>query len=138
MPPVYTPNVKLAKPAVGDAQWGSTMLNPDLDTLDGLTAIGSLAVSATEVPSTTLNVRVAAGLFKNSTGHIISYAGALTFALVASATAYLYLTDTGTLTTGTAWPAAGTNFVPLAIVVTSGSAITSVTDQRLCFVAGMF
>jgi len=125
----YTPNTKLAKPAANDTGW-DVPLNANAATLDGMTAIGALCVSTHETPSASLNVDVSAGLFISSTGAVVTYAGVTSQAIPAGATRYLYLTDAGVLTLGTAWPTA-TQHVPLAVVVAGASAIASVTDARI-------
>lgn len=126
----YTSKVGFAKPANNDSGWDTT-LNADLDMIDALTPVGSLAVQLKEVPSASLNVKVAAGSYEKADGTIVSYAGTSSFAVTASGTRYLYLTDAGTLTDGASWPA--TAHVRLAVVVTGGSTITSITDARIPF-----
>lgn len=133
MATTFTSNTKLGKPASGDTLWGTTVYNPNFDVIDAFAAIGPLAVSLTEVPSASLNVRVAAGTYVKAAGTIGTYAGTSSQAVTLSSTKYLYLTDTGTLTVGSAWPTGGTNHVRLAIVVTGVSTITSITDARMCF-----
>ena len=52
-------------------------------------------------------------------------------AVTASATNYVYLRNSGTLTVNiTGWPSAPTLYVPLAVVVAGSAAITSVTDAQ--------
>lgn len=129
----YTSKNNFAKPALNDTGWNTT-LNANLDQVDTVAAVGGLAVALTEVPSASLNVKVAAGTFRASTGTIVSYAGTSSQALTASNTNYVYLTDAGTLTVSTsAFP--GTAHVRLATVVVGGSTVTSITDSRLPFVS---
>jgi len=84
-------------------------------------------------PNGGLNVRVTAGVIWRV------FAGAATrqdnagqpssdLAVDPSATSYIYLGPTGTVTKGSEWPS--TPHLPLAEVVCSGSAITSITDKR--------
>lgn len=126
----YTTRAQIGKPANGDSGWDAT-LNAALDRLDGLAGVGPLCVTLAEVPSASLNVAVSSGTFVDSTGAYVSYAGTASFAIDASSTRYVWLTDGGTLTKGSAWPSAGTKHVRLATVVTGGSTITSVTDSRV-------
>ena len=60
MSTTYTTNTNLGKPALGDTGW-STPLNSNCDALDALAPVGGLAVALHEVPSASLNVKVAAG-----------------------------------------------------------------------------
>src|SRR4051794_18889878 len=96
----YTANARLQKPAVADRNW-DVPVNANVDALDALNPVGTLVVTTTETPSTTLNVRVTPGSFKKADGTIVAYAGTTSIALTASATNYLYLTDAGALTVNT-------------------------------------
>ncbi len=90
MSTIYTPNLKLGQPAISDAGWGAT-LNTDLSALDALAPIGALAVTLHEVPSTSLNVTVAAGSYVQQDGTIGTYAGASSQAVTTAMTNYIYL-----------------------------------------------
>jgi hypothetical protein len=126
----YTTNARLTKQAVGDRGW-ATALNSNSDTLEALTPVTALLVQPTGIPNTTLGITVAAGVFLDAARVLTSYAGG-SITLAASSTVYVWLTDAGVLSSGTAWPTA-TNYVPLAVVVTGASTITSVTDARVPF-----
>ena len=128
MATTYTTNARLQMPGTADRSWDAP-INANAVALDSLTAIGSLVVTATETPSATLNVRVTAGGYGMANGTIGSFAGAATFAVPASATTFLWLTDAGVLTAGAAFPA--TAHVRLAQVVAGPTTITQVTDQRV-------
>jgi len=133
MSTTYTPNTKFAQAALGDTGW-STPMNANTTLLDGLAPIGSLAVTLTEVPSASLNVKVAAGNYVNQDGTVTAYAGASSTAMTASSTNYLYLdlTSSGALTVNTTgFPA--TAHVRLAVVVAGSGAITSIADARIAF-----
>jgi hypothetical protein len=130
----YTTNNALAKPATGDTNWGAT-LNGDLDQLDVLGAIGPLAVAPHEVPSASLNVRVAAGSFRKADGTVVSYAGAASQAMTASATNYVYLTDAGVLTVVTTGFPAATSIVRLAVVTAGASTIAAIADARIPWIS---
>lgn len=132
MASTYTTNAGLAKPGTNDSGWGTT-LNGDIDQLDGLSAIGNGAVKPTEIPSASLNVRVAACSFiKRSDGSVVTTTATASQAMTGSATNYVYLTATGTLTVNTSgFPGTGTAHVRLAVVVAGVSTITSITDARL-------
>jgi hypothetical protein len=125
----FTSNLNLQMPGTADRNW-DIPLNANTAALDQQAALGTLAVSPTEIPSASLNVKVSAGSFRKGDGNLISFAGASTLAMSANATNYVYLTDSGTLTVNTTgWPTG--NIVQLAKVITGPSAITSITDQRL-------
>jgi hypothetical protein len=132
MSTTYTSNVKLGKPALGDTGW-STPLNANCDALDGLAPVGGLAVTLTEVPSASLNVKVAAGNYIQQDGTVASYAGASSQAITASTTKVLYLdlTASGALSVAASYPSAA--HVRLATVVAGSPTISSVTDNRICF-----
>jgi hypothetical protein len=135
----YTPNVQLAMPAAGDRTW-NVPVNANAQALDALAPVGALAVITTEVPSATLNVRVATGNYQKQDGTIGQYAGSSSQTMTASATNYLYLdlTNSGNMVVNTTgFPA--TAHVRLATVVAAVSTITSITDARVAFsVIGAF
>lgn len=134
MPDQYTPNLGLVLMARGDLNWDTT-LNSQLTTLDALGALGQLAVSPTEFPSTTLRVKVSAGTYQQASGTAVSYSGTAALVLTANSSNYLYLTDAGVLTTSTTnWPT-GVNVVRLAIVLTGAAAVNSVIDSRCPYVS---
>lgn len=132
MSTTYTPALSLGKPAMGDTAW-NVPLNATIDALDALAPIGGLAVTPTEIPSTTLNVKVAAGNYRKSSGAVGSYAGTTSRAIAASSTKVLYLDSSGTLQVASAYPTSGAH-VRLASIVTGTSSITSITDQRIAAV----
>jgi hypothetical protein len=130
----YTAGIGLAEPANNDLLWGAT-LNANLTLLDAQAALGALAVQALEHPSTSLNIKVSAGVFRKSDGTLATYAGTASFAVTTAATNYLYLSDSGTLTASTtAFPTTG-NVVRLATVVAGATTITSVADARVPWIA---
>jgi len=106
-------------------------INTRVDTLDALAPIGGLAVTLAEVPSTTLNVAVAAGKYRQQDGTVGSYAGVATQAITTATTKVLYLdlTAAGVLTVAAAYPT--TAHVRLATVVAGATTITSITDDRV-------
>lgn len=129
MADTYTTNLRLRRPGTGDRNWDVPLV-ADLDALDGQTALGCGAVVPVETPSATLNVKVAASLYRDAAGVVQSYAGTSSQAMTASSTNYLYLTNAGTLTVNTTGFPATIPHVRLASVVAGGSTITSVSDQR--------
>jgi hypothetical protein len=135
----YTPNVQLAMPAPGDRTW-NVPVNGNAQVLDALAPVGALVVVTTEVPSTTINVHVAAGSYLKQDGTIGMYAGSVSQAMTASTTNYLYLdlTNSGVLVVNTSgFPT--TAHVRLATVVAGPSSITSIGDARVAFyVVGSF
>lgn len=128
----YTPNIALAMPASGDRSW-NIALNANCSTLDALAPVSNLAVTTTEIPSASLNVHVAPGSFVKQDGTIGTFAGSISQALLASATWVLYLdgTNSWALTVQSAYPT--TPHVRLATVVTGLATITSIVDNRQCF-----
>jgi hypothetical protein len=118
----------LQKPSTADRNW-DVPLNANLDYLDGMTAIGGLVVTITETPSSSLNIRVSPGNYRRGDGTIGAFVGLSSLALPASATRSIWLTDSGVLTTGSAFPA--TLHVRLSSVTTGPSSILAVTDQRI-------
>ncbi len=129
MPTTYTGRKKLVKPARSAANW-NTQVDANWDAID-LEESGSLFVSRAETPSASLNVAVSAGSFIDSAGAVVVYAGTSSFATTLSRTNYLWLTEAGVLTEGTAFPSAGTNVVRLAVVVSGATTITSITPARI-------
>jgi hypothetical protein len=132
----YSANLKLGKPAIADTGWGP-VITGDLDSLDALAPVGSLAVSTHEQPSTTLHVDIAAGSFVKQDGSIGTYAGVSNQAIGTGLTRVLYLdgASSWTLTVAAAYPS--TPHIRLATVVAGATTIMSVTDDRQCFpVAG--
>lgn len=99
------------------------------DMLDAVNSLGALAVRLAEYPSASLDVNVLPGDYRKADGTVGSYAGVAPQTLAASGTRYLWLTNAGALTVGSAWPTSGF-YLPLAVVVVGASTITSVTDAR--------
>jgi hypothetical protein len=128
----YTPNAKLAMPAIGDTGW-AVPVNGNCALLDALSPVGGLAVTTKEVPSASLNVAVAAGTYIKQDGTIGTFAGAPSQPVGASSTKVLYLdlTNAGALTVAAAYPA--TAHVRLATVVAGATSISSIADNRQCF-----
>lgn len=91
-------------------------------------------VSAKENPSTSLNIKVAAGNWADSgDATITNYAGTGSYTLGASTTTFVYLDSGGTLASSTSsFPATSTH---LATVITGASTVTSVQDNRTVFTA---
>src|SRR5262245_36718059 len=129
----YTSKVRLAKPGTSDTGWGP-LITGDLDALDELGPVGGLVVATAKTPSASLNVRVAAGKFADQSGAVQSYTGTPSQVVAANSTKVLYLDGAAgwALTFGTAYPS--TPHVRLATVVTGSSTVTSITDDRQCFV----
>lgn len=128
----YTPNTQLAMPATGDRNW-NVPVNANAQLLDALSPVGALAAITNEVPSSSLNARVAAGSYQKQDGTIGIYAGTSSQAIAASSTKVLYLdlTAGGALVVAASYPT--TAHVRIATVVTGTSSITSITDNRVAF-----
>ncbi len=129
MPSTYTVNVGLAIPALNEPAWNAT-LDANRAMLDALGSVGPLCVDVAQHPSTTLNVRVAAGSYQKADGTLASYAGTSSFGCTASQTNSVYLTDAGVLTKATTGFPAG-NIVRLAVVIAGSTTVTSVADARV-------
>ena len=128
MATTYTQNTRLARPGPADRDW-NIPLNANADAIDALAPLGGLCVATTEIPSATLNVQAAAGRYQRRDGTIGVFEGA-SIPLAANATTHVYLTDAGVPTTSTTGLPT-TSHVPLAVVVTGASTVTSVTDLRV-------
>jgi hypothetical protein len=129
----YRADTNLRKPGYNDSTW-NVPLDLNFDDLDASPLYGGLCCSLTEVPSSSLNVKVAPGRFRKADGTLNTFAGSSSQALTASATNSVYLTDAGVLTVSTAgWP---TVFhVPLAVAVCGTGTVTSLTDSRVPLVS---
>jgi hypothetical protein len=124
-------------PAPGDRTW-NVPVNGNAQIVDAINAVGDLCVTTHEVPSASLLINVAGGLFLGASNQVNTYAGAISQPVTASATTSIYLTNAGVLSfSTTGFPAPPTLYVPLAVVVAGVSTITSITDARVAFtVAG--
>ena len=130
----FTANLGLQKPSVSDRNW-DIPLNANSDLLDANLALSNLLVLPTEFPSQSLQVRVNPGRFRKSDGTFLSFAGFGAVPLPASAITNLWLTESGQVGTGAAFPQ--TIHVPLATVATSAASVTSWSDARVqCFAGG--
>jgi hypothetical protein len=119
-----TDNIGLTKPDLGETGWDVT-LNANADLLDAY--IGPLGVRPAEVPSTSLNVAVAAGAYQKQDETVASFDGNPSCTVDANSTTMLWLTEDGTLSSGSDWPTAGTFHVRLAVIVSDDTTITGVT-----------
>lgn len=134
MATTFSANARLQKPGASDRQW-DVPINANTDALDAMTAIGSLAATATETPSASLNVRVAPGAYIKPDGSVGTFAGAPAVAVPAATTTLLWLDGSGALALGPAFPA--TAHLRLARVVAGPAAIERVGDARVqCATAG--
>jgi hypothetical protein len=131
----YTGNLKLGKPAVADRSW-NLVLNANADQLDALAPVAGLCVSPLEMPSVSLNVRVAPGSYRRKDGTAGTFAGAASFTLAASQSTSLFLSDDGVLLASTSgYPT--TACVRLATVTTGPATVFILKDDRLvCGVVG--
>jgi phage-related tail protein len=129
----YTPNIQLAMPAIGDTGW-AVPVNGNCTILDSVAAVGALAITTTEVPSASLNIHVAAGMYEKQDGSVVTFAGVVSEPVTASTSSYVYLdlTNSGNLAIATSgWPT--TAHVRLALVVAGSATIASVIDQRVAY-----
>jgi len=128
LPSTFTANALLQKPATADRFW-DVPLNANADFLDGLAPIGRLLATPTESPSISLNVRVTSGSYRKGDGTIGIFPGVSSYALPASSTLVLWLTDSGVLSTSASFP--NSSHVRIATVVTGTSSIQSIVDERV-------
>lgn len=129
MSTTFTSGLGLGQPATNDTGWG-TVLNTNFSMLEA-SALGGLAVSLHENPSTSLAIAVKAGSYRKADGTIGTHAGSSSTTVAASSTTSVYLTDAGTLTQSTSGFPATLKHVRLAVVVSGSTTITSVTDSRV-------
>jgi hypothetical protein len=134
MATTYTPNIKIAYPAIGDLNWGLTE-NGNAVYLDAqFSPLSGLAVTFHEgQTSSSLLVDIAPGTFVTQDGAVNTYAGITSYSIAASSTKVLYLDGAASwaLAAGASYPA--TAHIRLATVVSGGSALTSITDNRQSF-----
>lgn len=129
MATTYSLRAKFAKPGPAEREW-NIPLNANSDALDDLAPIGGLCTTPAERPSTTLRIQVGSGSFQRRDGTVGVFEGATPIILLANSTSYVYLTDSGFLTTSTSgFPA--TSHVPLAVASTGTSTVDKVTDVRV-------
>lgn len=129
MPTQYTDD-NLPSWQEGDEHWHQPVIDLVL-ALAGRTPIASLLVLPLERPSTTRNVRIRPGTFKNAAGIMVSVAQQ-TLLLPDNATNLVWLTNVGLPAYGAAWPAA-TDIIPLATVTTAAGVVIGVADMRVSF-----
>lgn len=132
MPNTATTRFKLIKPAVG-ADYPA-LVDAWIDTIDA-SVLGGLLVAPTAVDltsgaSTSLFVNVTDGTYEKSDGTIQTYAGSSSNAVAASTTNFVYLDDSGTVNINTTGFPTGSNYIPLAQVVTNSTIVTSILDCR--------
>lgn len=125
----FTPRMGIPIVPYGYGTW-TTPWAAQMNAIDGI-AVGAIAVTFTEQPSASLNVKVASGSYRTAAGGIGSYAGTASQGMTSGSTNYVYLTDTGTLTVSTSSFPTSTNYVALAIVVAGSTTITSIADARV-------
>jgi len=130
MATTYTTNVRLQKPSTADRRW-DVPLNANSDYLDGLAAVGGLAFTSLEAPSVSLNGRISPGAYLKSDGSLGTFAGASSLALGANSTWLVWLSDSGLVISGPAFPSAP--HVRLAQVQTGPSSILQIIDARIAY-----
>ena len=124
-----TTRLKLFKPEDDESGWGD-LVNATTDALDAVAAIGAFAVTPHEVPSESLGIDIAGGVFVKSDGETYAtFAGEVGYELAPSTTTYLWIDDDGDVQEdGAGWPA--TPCLRLAVVITDADAIASIVDAR--------
>ena len=93
MADTYTSSVQLAMPAFNQSGW-NVEVNANCTLLDVLNPVGDFCCTTTEVPSATLNVKVAGGQFVKADGTVVTYAGTASQAITTATTKVLYLDGT--------------------------------------------
>lgn len=124
----YTNNARLQMPGMADRNWDRP-INANTMALDAMTAIGGLAVTPEEIPSTTLRVRVSAGNYVRGNGLVGQFGGVSAYPVPPSLSTCLWLNDSGMVQSGPSFPP--TSHVRLASVTTDSNAVTSVADERV-------
>ena len=141
---VITPDAALEVPAYGDRGWGENM-SRSLNRLEACRAIGGGAVTVpvaeriSAAPgdvgptagSSTLHVRVAAISYARGDGGRVDAAGVSALLLPAASTSYVYAAQDGSIGLAAGGYPAGT--VPLAVVGTDASKVTSISDGRIAY-----
>jgi hypothetical protein len=132
MADTYTNSVQLAMPAFNQSGW-NVEVNANCTLLDVLNPVGDFCCTTTEVPSATLNVKVAGGQFVKADGSVVTYAGTASQAITTATTKVLYLDGTASwaLTVAASYPS--TAHIRIATVVAGATTITSIADNRQCF-----
>jgi hypothetical protein len=103
------------------------IMNRNLQQMDEL--LGGLAVTGVEFPSTTRNIKIAAGRFITSARALLTFAGSASITCAASSTTYIGILENGTVHQSTSgWPS--TAHVRLAVVTTDGTKVLTIEDQR--------
>lgn len=128
MATTFTTNLRLRKPGGADRYW-DVPLNANADALDGLAAVGGLAVTPSETPSASLACRITAGSYQRADGTVASFPGTGSLALAPNATSSVWLTDAGVATVGSGLPASP--HLPLARVRTDAGSVVEVLDARV-------
>lgn len=128
MSTTYSSRLNLGTPGVADRAWNVT-LDANRAIMEALEPLGGLVVALKEVPSASLNVKVAAGSYKKLDGTKGTYAGTASQAITTASTRVLYLDASGTLTMAAAYPSA--THTPLATIVAGATTITSIDDDRV-------
>ncbi len=114
--------------AFDDENW-NVGNNANYSAIDALSPVGAFAVTFTEFPSASLNVKVAPGAYMSLSGVITDYLGTTSQAIPTGTTKVLYLTPAGVLTVAASYPTTA-GYIPLAVVVAGATTITSITDDR--------
>lgn len=123
-----TPNCDFPKGTENENHWDVPM-DQLMDQLDAMGALGALNVRPLELPSTTLHVRVTAGVVRLNNNTRATVAAVPTLTVITATTNYVYVNDSGAVVTNTTgWPAA--NVAPLAIVTTDATRVLTIVDQR--------
>jgi hypothetical protein len=123
----FSPDLKLGTPDLGDEGYAD-VLDANRAILESLAPLAALNVSPFEMPSGSLQVRVAPGRWRKSDGSTGSFAGAAALVLPASAVTAVWLAPDGTVASGLAYPAGA--HVKLATVTTSATAVIGIADDR--------
>lgn len=123
-----TQNALLNKPSTCERHW-DVPLNENVDYLDGISAIGRLLVTPSELPSASRNIRVTQGRYVKADGSVAVFAGVGSFGLPPSSTQAVWLSEAGTLSCSGDFPVS--MHLPLATVVTGPEAVLSIVDERV-------
>jgi hypothetical protein len=126
----YTDRARLGTLTLDELLWHEP-LNTSANRLESLMPVGGLCVGLEDPETPDLEVRVGSGRYTKSDGTEATYAGATAVAIPASSTRCVWLDDAAALQQGAAFPS--TRHTPLAVVTTSGTAVTAIEDRRPAF-----
>lgn len=114
----------------GDRNWDNTVARL-VRALDAAQALGAFAVRPSLLDADGdplgLTVAVSPGTFLNSTGQPVEFTGS-SVTVTSGATTYIWVGETGAISTGAVWPVA--SHLRVAIVTADADNVTAIVDAR--------